>query len=109
MPFTSTFERGDERLTLQRYDEPEALALVITNAEGVRRVPFSDPAALVTFRENMEEFLVRTGWSLAAFSPERRRYQDRRGFPRVHPDRRRWWTDGPAAVADDRRIDSTRR
>jgi hypothetical protein len=44
----------------------------------------------------MEQFLVRTGWSLVAFSPERRRYQDRRGFPRVNPDRRRWWTDGRA-------------
>ena len=65
MPLTSTFERGDERLVLQRYDEQEGLALVITNAEGVRRVPFSAAAALVTFQENMEEFLVRTGWSLA--------------------------------------------
>ena len=101
MPFTSTFERGDERLVLQRYDEQEGLALVITNVEGVRRVPFSDAAALVMFQENMEEFLVRTGWSLAAFSPERRRYQDRRGFPRVQPDRRRWWTDGRIDVASE--------
>jgi hypothetical protein len=104
MPFTSTFQRGDDRLVLQRYDEQEGLALVITNAEGVRHVPFSNRDALVTFQTNMEEFLVRTGWSLAAFAPERRRYQDRRGFPRVHPDRRRWWTDG----RDDAAIEAHR-
>jgi hypothetical protein len=109
MPFTSTFQRGDQRLILQRYDEQEGLALVITNAESVRQVPFSDCAALVTFQANMEQFLVRTGWSLVTFAPERRRYQDRRGFPRDHPDRRRWWTDGRWDVADDSRVDSTRR
>jgi hypothetical protein len=101
MPFTSMFQRGDERLMLQRYDEQEGLALIITNAEGSRRVPFGDAAALATFQMNMEEFLIRTGWLLAAFTPERRRYQDRRGFPRVHPDRRRWWTDGPIDVATE--------
>jgi hypothetical protein len=97
------FQRGDERLMLQRHDEHEILALVITNAEGSRRVPFGDYAALVTFQMNMEEFLVRTGWSLATFTPERRRYQDRRGFPRDHPDRRRWWTDGRGDVATEAR------
>ena len=109
MPFTSMFQRGDERLMLQRYDEQEDLALVITNADGSRRVPFGDAAALATFQMNMEEFLIRTGWALASFTPERRRYQDRRGFPRVHPDRRRWWTDGPVVVPDVKRTDSTRR
>jgi hypothetical protein len=103
------FQRGDERLVLQRYDEQEGLALVITNAEGSRSVSFKEFAALVTFQANMEQFLVRTGWSLATFKPERRRYQDRRLFPRVQPDRRRWWTDGHTAATSDSRIDSTRR
>ena len=94
------FERGDERLVLQRHDEEEGLALTITNAEGSRSVPFSDRAALVTFQTNMEQFLVRTGWSLATFAPERRRYTDRRTFPRVQPDRRRWWTDSRIDAAD---------
>ena len=84
---------------LQRHDEQEGLALVITNAEGSRSVPFKEFAALVTFQANMEQFLVRTGWSLATFEPERRRYQDRRLFPRVNPDRRRWWTDGRCDAA----------
>jgi hypothetical protein len=101
MPFTSMFQRGDERLMLQRYDEQEGPALVITNAEGSRSVPFKELAALVTFQANMEQFLVRTGWSLATFEPERRRYQDRRLFPRVNPDRRRWWTDSRWDVATE--------
>jgi hypothetical protein len=101
MPFTSMFRRADERLMLQRYDELEGLALVITNAEGSRSVPFKELDALVTFQANMEQFLVRTGWSLATFEPERRRYQDRRLFPRVNPDRRRWWTDGCSDVATE--------
>jgi hypothetical protein len=42
----------------------------------------------------MEHFLIKTGWSLEQFSPDRRTGQDRRGFPRVDVDRRRWWTDG---------------
>ena len=85
MPFTSMFERGDERLVLQRHDEEEGLALTITNAEGSRSVPFSDRAALVTFQTNMEQFLVRTGWSLATFAPERRRYTDHQTFHEFSP------------------------
>ena len=103
MPFTSTFQRGDERLVLQRHGEQEGLALIITNTAGSRSIPFTDIDALVMFQQNMEQFLVRTGWSLAAFTPERRRYHDRRGFPRVHPDRRRWWTDGHMTVEPQRK------
>jgi len=42
----------------------------------------------------METFLLRTGWTFASFSPERRIPLDRRTFPRITSDRRRWWTDG---------------
>jgi hypothetical protein len=41
----------------------------------------------------MEAFLVRTGWSLADFTPDRRGGDDRRDLPREDNDRRRWWTD----------------
>ncbi len=93
MSSTWTFQRGDHRLLLQRHDEEDRVGLIITGDEGSRTIAFRDFEALVTFQMNMEQFLVRTGWSLAAFAPDRRRYQDRRWFPRVHPDRRRWWTD----------------
>ena len=91
---TWTFQRGDQRLMLQREDDEASLKLVITGEEGSRTVPFNSLGALVTFQTNMEQFLVRTGWSLATFAPERRQYQERRLFPRINADRRRWWTDG---------------
>jgi hypothetical protein len=47
---------------------------------------------LTTFQADMEAFLVQSGWSFEAFSPDRRSGRDRRQFPRVS-DRRRWWTD----------------
>ena len=45
----------------------------------------------------METFLLKTGWVLTSFSPERRGGRDRRSFPRIDDERRRWWTDGIAA------------
>jgi len=88
-----TFHRGDERLTLVRRETDEGLDLLVSGAFAPRSYHFREEAALVKFQGDMEEFLLKTGWSLAHFSPERR-VQDRRGFPRVDVDRRRWWTDG---------------
>lgn len=88
---TWTFERGAERLIVQRDEADEQL--ILTNGATSRTLPFSDQAALVTFQHDMEAFLLRTGWLLASFAPDRRR-RDRRTFPRETPDRRRWWTDG---------------
>jgi hypothetical protein len=109
MPSTWTFKRGDQRLVLQRHDDQEGLTLVITTEDGSRSIPFSEFGALVTFQMNMEQFLVRTGWSLATFAPDHRRYQDRRLFPRVHADRRRWWTDSHVPVAPTNWLDTNRR
>ena len=48
----------------------------------------------------MEAFLIGSGWSFVAFSPERRTGRDRRTFPRMG-DRRRWWTDGSSEPPKD--------
>jgi hypothetical protein len=91
---TWTFDRDGHRLVLQRQTSGDVVNLVILSDETSRRVPFSDMCALVAFQSDMEEFLVRTGWSLVSFSPNRRRARDRRLFPRENADRRRWWTEG---------------
>jgi hypothetical protein len=95
---TWTFQRRNDRLTIQReYGEPDGLRLVVTENGRPRIYTFTDLNRLVVFQRDMEDFLVRTGWSLAAFAPDRRSYSDRRRFPRVGDDRRRWWTDVPPA------------
>lgn len=93
---TWTFQRRDERLTIQRVrtDTDEFHLEVLENGRP-RTFTFSDLDRLVVFQSDMEAFLVRTGWSLKAFAPDRRMGRDRRGFPRIHSDRRRWWTDVP--------------
>jgi hypothetical protein len=41
----------------------------------------------------MEASLVRNGWLLDSFAPDRRSGRDRRRMPRKNTDRRRWWRD----------------
>ncbi len=91
-----TFQRRGDRVEIhrQRADDGSFQLLVIENGRA-RTFGFTDFDRLVTFQSDMEAFLVRTGWFLAAFSPDRRRGGDRRTFPRDAPDRRRWWTDVP--------------
>jgi hypothetical protein len=103
---TWTFERDGERLVMQRRTDPE-LALVILSGESARHVPFTEMDALTVFEKDMQEFLIRTGWSLADFAPERRSYRDRRGFPRTDNDRRRWWSDANAAFLSSGRDKSS--
>jgi len=99
-----TFRRGDEQLVLQRHEDGEnrGLTLVVMANGSVSTIPFKDESALVVFQADMEELLVRTGWVLQECTPERRRKRDRRGFPRIDNDRRRWWTD---PVSDRGKID----
>jgi hypothetical protein len=88
-----TFRRRDNRLTLRREHTEQGYQLVITESGRPRTFTFRDVERLVVFQNDMEDFLVRTGWSLADFVPDRRGGGDRRGFPRDRSDRRRWWTD----------------
>jgi hypothetical protein len=88
-----TFGRREERLVLRRETTTGGELLVVVENGKPRSFVFEDLDRLVTFQSNMEEFLVRSGWSLLEFSPDRRRGRDRRHFPRLS-ERRRWWTDG---------------
>ena len=100
---TWTFGRADDRLVLRRQHTDQGLTLVVIASDRPPvTIPFRDLSALKTFQADMEDVLVHTGWSLIGFEPDQRR-RDRRTFPRVDNDRRRWWTDPapeqPAPVA----------
>jgi hypothetical protein len=81
---------------LQRHDNETGLTLVLVVNGVTSQIPFKEESALAVFQTDMEDMLVHTGWTLQECEPERRRKRERRGFPRVTNDRRRWWTD-PAA------------
>jgi hypothetical protein len=98
--FIWVFARGQERLTLQRRQSAEGMVLVIDDGAMPRSYPFQDEVALIAFQTDMEGMLLQTGWLLEAFEPEQRAGRDRRSWPRLANDRRRWWTDG---LADRRR------
>jgi hypothetical protein len=89
-----TFSRGEQQLQIRRRPVPDGHMLEMTSDDGPpRSYFFADFTALVVFQSDMEAFLLRTGWSFVAFTPERRAGVDRRGWPRLD-ERRRWWTDG---------------
>jgi hypothetical protein len=91
---TWTFRKGEATLTLRRQQTEAGKPLLnVVRTDEVRELKFEDLDALIRFQSDMETFLVRTGWTLASFSPERRSARDRRTFPRETNDRRRWWTD----------------
>jgi hypothetical protein len=87
-----TFQRRDDRVTIRRDAADDGFELLVSDNGRLRTFRFPEFERLVVFQSDMEAFLVRTGWSLADFTPDRRR-ADRRAFPRVTTDRRRWWTD----------------
>ncbi len=89
-----TFKKDGASLILERHGQGDEVFLVVRQPEGVREFPFESLEALERFQETMETFLLRTGWTLTSFSPDRRTLHDRRTFPRITNDRRRWWTDG---------------
>jgi hypothetical protein len=88
-----TFERAGQTLEIRRRDVPEGVLLVVTGDEAPRSYFFPDLETLIPFQADMESFLVSTGWTFVAFTPDRRTGRDRRGFPRRDDERRRWWTD----------------
>lgn len=89
-----TFRKDHASLSLERRRQGDDFILVIRQPDGARELPFDNLEALERFQSDMETFLLRTGWTFASFSPERRTPLDRRTFPRITSDRRRWWTDG---------------
>ena len=89
-----TFKKDQASLSLERHRQGDAFVLLVRQPEGARELPFVNLEALERFQNTMETFLLRTGWTLASFSPDRRTPLDRRTFPRMTNDRRRWWTDG---------------
>jgi len=94
-----TFERATERLIVRRRMELEAFELEIESSDGVPRVHrFEEEDKFLAFQDDLQYMLVHSGWTLVEFAPDRRTGRDRRGFPRKHTDRRRWWTDGTQAV-----------
>lgn len=91
---TWTFDRQGEQLIVQRDTrDGSSCALIVSRAGDSRTIEFPELPALVRFQTDMDTFLLRTGWLLLTYAPDRRR-RDRRQFPRVNNDRRRWWTDG---------------
>jgi hypothetical protein len=86
-----TFGKTHERITIRRSSDSPVL-VVEPPGDQTREYSFADPSALDSFQADMEAFLLKTGWTLETYSPERRRGRDRRGFPRLR-ERRRWWTD----------------
>jgi hypothetical protein len=89
-----TFRRDGQSLSLVR-DTKHVCCLIIAIEGGApRQCRFDDVASLTRFQTDMEKLLLQTGWAFVTFSPESRRGSDRRGFPRMIADRRRWWTDG---------------
>ncbi|HUC76811.1 MAG TPA: hypothetical protein VMS04_16025 [Vicinamibacterales bacterium] len=88
-----TFHRRSDRLQLRREETPTSVHLVVTENGTSRSFSFSDLNRLVAFQNDMEAFLIRTGWTFTSFAPDRRGGRDRRLMPRM-TERRRWWTDG---------------
>jgi hypothetical protein len=95
---------GRRALELRRKLADDGAVLVVrTLDQEPRQYRFQDLASLVEFLRDMEQFLMRTGWALERFSPDRRTGRDRRSFPRTANDRRRWWTDGRPPKSSRRR------
>ena len=88
-----TFRRRDDVLALSREQTDEGYQLVVMDCGHPRTFGFRNLERLIHFQHDMEAFLVRTGWRLADFTPDRRGGDDRRDLPREDNDRRRWWTD----------------
>ena len=96
------FAKGCDRLTLSRCAVEDGYLLSVNGPGHPRSYFFADLQPLVQFQSDMETFLVTTGWSFEAYTPDRRTGHDRRSWPRVENDRRRWWTDGrPRRAAKD--------
>ncbi|MEQ1726909.1 MAG: hypothetical protein ABL982_00900 [Vicinamibacterales bacterium] len=89
-----TFSRTGMHLEIRRTPTEDGFLLGVTGDGPPRSYFFDDLSKLERFQADFEKFLLGTGWSFLAFSPERRAGRERRHFGRLLTDRRRWWTDG---------------
>jgi hypothetical protein len=67
---TRTFARRGARLLLRRERTRDGLQLVAVDTGRARTFPFSDVSRLLAFQDDMEGFLLRTGWTLVDGSAE---------------------------------------
>jgi hypothetical protein len=81
-----TFTRGACRAEMRRQPTDDGILLVLSGDGPRRSYFFRDLQALVSFQDELEAHLVRTGWSLAAFEPERRTREER--LPHLEERRR---------------------
>jgi hypothetical protein len=74
----------------------DGYVFVVDGDGPARSYFFTTLDALVAFHRDMEWFLLRTGWSLVGYSPERRVLRDRRKVLRTMTMDRRRTVSGPA-------------
>lgn len=95
-----TFTREGHQLDIKRTPTDDGILLGVTGDGPARSYFFDDLSKLERFQADFEKFLLGTGWTFLAFSPERRGGRERRHFSRLLTDRRRWWTDGVRTPAE---------
>jgi hypothetical protein len=88
--YTWLFVRETESLTIERLTP---VRMAVSSVAGERRIhEFDTPVTLLEFQLGLQSDLIRAGWSLDSFHPERR--------ARLEPDQ-------PFAEAAERRILAT--
>ena len=80
-------------MDIRRYVSADGPILEVSGGDAPETTAFNDLAGLVAYQSALETRLLANGWTLIAFSPERRSGKDRRAAARGQVDRRRWWTD----------------
>lgn len=93
-----TFAKGGDEVTVEQWAEPETVVVVITReyetgAQTVHSYEFAEHSSAEQFHANLDEALLKFGWSFVGYLPQRRTHEERRQRLRSS-DRRRWWTDG---------------
>ena len=83
------FARKGSRMAVIRRDDAGDVKLVIAaGGRAPKTYSFDEEARLNSFQSDMQEFLLRTGWSFLGFRPERRgQFRDRRNAGRMRERR----------------------
>jgi hypothetical protein len=76
------FARSTDRIDLCRSVAPTSMQVDVSEGAVTRVFRFADRPSAVAFHAGFEQALLQTGWTLAAFEPERRQKHDRRLTPR---------------------------